>query len=193
MMEPPDVHVIYGLRFILWCFSLLSGLNINFVKSSLIPINVGDDNLREMANILGCRIEHMPCRYLGLPLMTRKLSYRDWQPVINRIERRSEGCQGRLLSQGDKLVLLQAMFFLSIFRAPKGVLARMETIRRCFFWQGASMAGKTPCLVRWGEICKSKKKGGLGVLNLDMMNRALMSKWCWKWVCNPEAKWMRTF
>ncbi|KAK1311507.1 putative ribonuclease H protein [Acorus calamus] len=32
---------------------------------------------------------------------------------------------------------------------------------------------------------------GLGVLDLRMMNNALLSKWLWKWVSNPSSLWAR--
>jgi hypothetical protein len=35
-------------------------------------------------------------------------------------------------------------------------------------------------LVRWEIICKSKKKGGLGIEDLKRMNISLLCKWWWK-------------
>jgi len=35
-------------------------------------------------------------------------------------------------------------------------------------------------LVRWTTICKSKKKGGLGIKNISRMNVSLLCKWWWK-------------
>jgi hypothetical protein len=34
-------------------------------------------------------------------------------------------------------------------------------------------------LVRWQKICRSKKKGGLGIKNLWKMNIGLLCKWWW--------------
>ena len=36
-----------------------------------------------------------------------------------------------------------------------------------------------PHLVRWNMVCLVKRKGGLGVRNLALMNIALLSKWNW--------------
>ena len=38
-----------------------------------------------------------------------------------------------------------------------------------------------PHFVRWNLVCLEKKKGGLGVRNLALMNRALLSKWNWRY------------
>lgn len=37
--------------------------------------------------------------------------------------------------------------------------------------------GKKYCLVSWNTVCKNKSQGGLGVLYLDRMNKALLGKW----------------
>jgi hypothetical protein len=34
-------------------------------------------------------------------------------------------------------------------------------------------------LVKWQKVCKSKKKGGLGIKTLRKMNIALLCKWWW--------------
>jgi hypothetical protein len=34
--------------------------------------------------------------------------------------------------------------------------------------------------MRWENICKSKKKGGLGIKNIRKMNISLLCKWWWK-------------
>ena len=35
-------------------------------------------------------------------------------------------------------------------------------------------------LVRWGVLCKSKKKEGLGIEDIWKMGISLLSKWWWK-------------
>jgi len=34
--------------------------------------------------------------------------------------------------------------------------------------------------VKWENICKLKDEGGLGVINLQDINKALLDKWWWK-------------
>jgi hypothetical protein len=70
-----------------------------------------------------------------------------------------------------------------MFLLPKTVIKRMDKRRRNFFWQGVSMKKKYH-LVRWKKICKSKKKGGLGIKNLRKMNVSLLCK-CW-WALERE-------
>lgn len=62
-----------------------------------------------------------------------------------------------------------------MFLFPKTVIKRMENAMRNFFWQGESTKRKYH-LVKWVTICKSKKKGGLGIKNLWKMNISLLVK-----------------
>lgn len=64
----------------------------------------------------------------------------------------------------------------SVYLAPKTI---SDKIRRTFFWQGGGTKRKYH-LVRWVKICKSKKKGGLGIKDLKKMNLSLLTKWWWK-------------
>ena len=43
-------------------------------------------------------------------------------------------------------------------------------------------------LVAWGEVCKPKIQGGLEILDLQIMNKALHGKWL---VSKPELLWVK--
>jgi hypothetical protein len=45
------------------------------------------------------------------------------------------------------------------------------------------------CWVKWDEICKPKKEGGLGVKNLKVMNLSLLTKWRWKLLSEGNELW----
>lgn len=45
-------------------------------------------------------------------------------------------------------------------------------------------------LVNWPTICRPKDQGGLGVLDLDIMNISLLGKWLWK-LENDEGLWQQ--
>ena len=54
-------------------------------------------------------------------------------------------------------------------------------------------------LIRWGVLCKSKKKEGLGIEDIWKMGISLLSKWWWKletedgiwqtWLQTNTKKW----
>ncbi|KAK1286517.1 hypothetical protein QJS10_CPB20g01045 [Acorus calamus] len=198
-LSAPTVESIKGFHFILQCFELLSGLHINIAKSSLIPINIEEEEAGMLAAALGCPVQRLPTRHLGMPLVRNKVKSGDWNSLTERMERRLDGWKGRLLSSGGRLTLLQAVvssmpiFFLSTFRMPVGVEQRLESIRRRFLWSGANKEVSKPHLVKWEFVCLPKTMGGLGVRKLKEMNLALLSKWTWQWMAKPDSLWVRLF
>ncbi|RVW39006.1 putative ribonuclease H protein [Vitis vinifera] len=46
-----------------------------------------------------------------------------------------------------------------------------------------------PHLVRWNLVCLEKRKGGLGVRNLSLMNNALSCKWNWRFANERDTLW----
>ena len=68
---------------------------------------------------------------------------------------------------------------MSVYLMPKTVSGKIDKIWRTFFWQGGGTKKKYH-LVKWTKICKSKKKGGLGIKDLKVMNMSLLAKWWWK-------------
>lgn len=54
------------LRYILLCFELMSGLKINFSKSSIFGIALQED-LEILAKMFGCKNSSWPTNYLGPP------------------------------------------------------------------------------------------------------------------------------
>lgn len=86
-----------------------------------------------------------------------------------------------MLSVGGRLVLINSvlsnlsMFMLSFFEIPREVLKKLEYYRSRFFWQSDEHKKKYR-LAKWGIVCSPKDQGGLGILDLDLQNRCLLSK-----------------
>ncbi|GAU41930.1 hypothetical protein TSUD_139160 [Trifolium subterraneum] len=115
------------LRAVLVLFETMSGLKVNFNKSSLVGVNIPDSWLCEAASALCCKEGKIPFLYLGLPIGggdPRRLSF--WEPVLDRLKNRLSGWKSRFLSFGGRLVLLKAVltslpvYALSFFKAPSG-------------------------------------------------------------------------
>jgi hypothetical protein len=123
----------------------------------------------------------------------RKLSNIDWKVVEDKIERKLSSWKGKLMSVGGRLVLLNSvltslvMFMLSFFEVPKGVLEKIDYFRSRFFWQGSDYKKKYR-LAKWEILCQPKEVGGLGIQNIDVQNKCLLSKWLFK-LLNEDGLW----
>jgi hypothetical protein len=66
---------------------------------------------------------------------------------------------------------------------------KMDRIRNSFLWDENENKKKYH-LVNWQKVCMPKDQGGLGVLDLEKMNIALLSKWLWK-LFNEDGIWQQ--
>ncbi len=184
-----------NLKFVWQLFEWASGLKVNKDKTELFYTGSRVNRGTNLAHIVGCNAGALPTKYLGLPLSNKRPNKEVWSGVIGKIQRRIEGWQAKLLSRGGRLTLVNAvltnipLYLFSIFRAPKWVTSRIEVLRRDFFWKGNAEALGWGRLVAWGKVCRTNKEGGLGILDLSLMNEALLCKWWWKLLTSPELQW----
>lgn len=73
-----------GIKIVGYLSEHTSGLNINFQKS--MALRLGD--FREIASMFNCKIGTFPVTYLGMPTRPGKLLKENWQPVIDRVEKK---------------------------------------------------------------------------------------------------------
>ncbi|KAJ9564768.1 hypothetical protein OSB04_000734 [Centaurea solstitialis] len=82
------------------------------------------------------------------------------------------------------------LYFLSLFRAPSGVIGELERIRKNFFGGGGGECNKSSfAWVKWKTILKPFHKGGLNVGCLKDMNHALLAKWWWRFRVENGTFW----
>ena len=124
-------------------FSDFSGLRLNRAKLTFVGFGLSVEETCGCSRILETPIGALPIRYLGVPLVDRRLRIQEWQPVLEKVETRLGGWRARILSCGGRLVLLKAVlaaipiYYMSIFRMPAGVRRRLEKTIRNFFWRGS--------------------------------------------------------
>ena len=128
-----------NMKIILCAFEQLSGLKINFHKSELFCYGEAKDHIEQYSQIFGCEIGLFPFRYLGIPMNHKKLNNKDWKVVEDRFQEKMSNWKGKLLYYGGRLVLINsvlsslAMFMMSFFEVPKGILKKLDFYRSAFF------------------------------------------------------------
>jgi len=93
-----------AVKDILRIFGEASGLQTNLAKCSITPIFDGEDNLQELATILGCQVQPFPIRYLGLPLSTKRLPKAHLQSMVEAVARKLPPSHGSLMARSGRLI-----------------------------------------------------------------------------------------
>lgn len=77
---------IKNVKATLLCFEAVSSLKMNLFKSELIGIRVEEALLIHHADILGCKVGHLPSSHLGLLLCQGSAHKSLWDPIVERVE-----------------------------------------------------------------------------------------------------------
>jgi hypothetical protein len=171
----------------------MSGLKINFHKSEVYCLGQAKNRVRQFEEILTCKFGDLPMKYLGIPIDEKRLVNSRWNPVVEKMGKKLNPWQGKNLVMAGRATLINnsltslVLYMLSFYRIPPGVKQKMDMHRAGFLWSGDKNKRKYH-LVSWSVVCLPKDQGGLGILNLDIMNTSLLSKWLWK-LFNEKGDW----
>lgn len=82
-----SLYNILTLKSIFQCFEMVSGLRVNFFKSSMASLNVEMRLIQVFANILNCKIMEIPFIYLGLLVGSNSRKLTTWQLTIEKVKK----------------------------------------------------------------------------------------------------------
>ncbi|GKE10842.1 putative RNA-directed DNA polymerase, eukaryota, reverse transcriptase zinc-binding domain protein [Tanacetum coccineum] len=183
---------VLNLSRLLTCFHLASGLKVNFNKSKLFGIGVCEVERNSLASLIGCQPSNFSCNYLGLPISANMSRCDNWLPLLERFHKRLSSWKAKTLSFGVRLTLSKSVlgslgvYYFSIFKAPKMVIKKLESIRRKFFWGGGLDSNKI-AWIAWDKVISPLKDGGLDIGSLRVSNLSLLAKWWWRFLCETSA------
>lgn len=83
-------------------------------------------------DVLECKGEKLPIKYLGIPIKAGRLNKQDWTPLLETFEKRLKGWRGRLLPLAESFLLNAVLSALLTYLMSYSVLPRWvrETINR---------------------------------------------------------------
>ncbi|GJZ64173.1 hypothetical protein Tco_0620594 [Tanacetum coccineum] len=109
----------------------------------------------------------LPVKYLGVPLVSSRVVYKDCRELIEKVRGRA-----------------------SMFVLPSRVLLDVEQIMRGFLWcQWLLKKGKAN--VSWDIVYRKRIEGGLGVRRFNTFNKALMVSHLWNLISSKESLWVK--
>ncbi|XP_062167062.1 uncharacterized protein LOC133873362 [Alnus glutinosa] len=198
-----NLSSISSIKDILGEFESLSGLKVNPAKSSFFCSSVKPVEKEGLLNALQMKEDRFPIRYLGLPLITKRLSAADCEGLIAKFTARIDSWCVKHLSFAGRLQLISSVlfslqvFWSRIFILPLKIIRLLEQKLNRFLWNGNDSYARAK--VAWDKVCFPKKEGGLGIKNMAIWNQAAMLKHIWSlfaqagslWVAWVDKNWLK--
>lgn len=119
-------------------FGALSGLRPNLLKSQVYITGVQDDMVQNLRAIVDIPLGQLPIRYLTIPLVSTKLSFRDCLPIFSRIQQRIKSWAVKNLSYAGRVQLIQSVligicaYWCSMMILPEKVISIIDSMRFSF-------------------------------------------------------------
>ena len=179
---------LWSIKTILRCFELASGLKVNFSKSSVMGVNVGNEFLGLVERFLYCRVGIVPFTYAGLPVGANPRLQKTWQPLLQLLANRLGSWGNKYVSLGGRVVLLNSVinvipiFYMFVMKMSVSVWNKVVRLQRNFLWGGVKRSRSIPW-VSWAIVGKP------GVRDLRQVNLALLAKWRWRFLLGDGGLW----
>ncbi|GJS71535.1 putative heat shock protein 70 family protein [Tanacetum coccineum] len=167
---------------------------VNVHKSCIYDIGVRLADIKELAVNYGCLANNLPFVYLGVKVGANMNRIDAWNDVVQKVKNKLSTWKAKTLSVRGRLSLIISVlgaiqtYYMSLFKAPEGVLSCLERFGHSFFL-GADMDERKISWVSWRQVMAHKKKGGLGVNSLYALNLALLFKWIWRFMSSHFGLW----
>ncbi|KAL0445011.1 UNVERIFIED_CONTAM: LINE-1 retrotransposable element O protein [Sesamum latifolium] len=142
-----NVQSVQVIKEALTEFAAMSGLHVNPMKSQIILSRSVQSQRQQILDLIGFQEGSLPIKYLGVPLVSSRLTIADCQPLIQKVDGRLAGWNNLNLSFAGRLQLIKSVlsslhtYWAFVFILPKSVLKVIEERMRGFLWKGASGRG----------------------------------------------------
>jgi len=163
---------------------MLSGLIPNQDKSCMFICGVESGNKESLLDVFGYNKSKLPIKCLGVPLITTKAYIFRLCSPCRPYYRKARSWMHHTLSYAGRLQLIKSILFSiqvywsSLFNLSKDVVLKITSLLRSLLGKGCELASGGVKMA-WENICLPKEEGGLGVKNIQVLNRATMVKHIW--------------
>ncbi|PNX67524.1 ribonuclease H, partial [Trifolium pratense] len=131
------------------------------------------------------RLGSVMFKYLGLLVGANPRRATTWEPLLASLRNRLGAWGNKYVSLGGRITFLNSVlnaipiFYLSYMKMPILIWKKIRRIQREFLW-GGCRGTKRVNWIKWDTVCLPKKKGGLGVRDVRLVNISLLTKWRWR-------------
>ncbi|GJV60790.1 hypothetical protein Tco_1466890 [Tanacetum coccineum] len=117
-----DVDSVRTVKDTMMEFSAISGLMPNTGKSSVFFGSVKDADKIKILDILPFAVGKLPMKYLGVPLMTKKISTKECKQLIDKVKNKIDDWKNKYLSYAGRLQLIAfVLASLNVYQGGLGI------------------------------------------------------------------------
>ncbi|GJT60570.1 putative RNA-directed DNA polymerase, eukaryota, reverse transcriptase zinc-binding domain protein [Tanacetum coccineum] len=106
-----------------------------------LGVGVSDEEVSNLAKVIGCRAAKFPLKYLRVPVGCNMAKYSNWNAIIQKFSFKLLLWKACLLSVGGRLSLIKSVlgniptYYMSIYMMPVSVQKKLESMRNNFFYR----------------------------------------------------------
>ncbi|XP_020696805.1 uncharacterized protein LOC110109919 [Dendrobium catenatum] len=192
-----SITLAKALKIIVEDFCKWTGQRVNVSKSQMLFDKVVSYSMKKkIARVLGFKVVK-EMKYLGVKISLSRLNMADFQELMSNVMDRLNSWGKKSLSMGGKLTLIESSLFtmpnFSITHSlvPKRILHELEKLCGSFIWH-KNHGTNGMHYIAWGEICKPRSMGGLGLHSPLLGIGSLRSKLAWNYIQKPNSLFHQT-
>ena len=176
-------------------FEAFSGTQVNKQKSVVFLAGVNDSVKATILNMTGFSLGSLLVKYLGVLLISSRLSHSDCLPLLDKMMARIQSWTSRSLCFVGRLQLISSVlysiqtYWCSMFIIPKFTCYKIEHIFSGFMWSGKDVNARR-AKVGWKALCLPKEEGGIGLRRVKDWNDAAIMKHIWNLFYRKDSIWV---
>ncbi|GJT20553.1 RNA-directed DNA polymerase, eukaryota, reverse transcriptase zinc-binding domain protein [Tanacetum coccineum] len=164
-------------------FSKIFGLKPNMNKSTIFFSNMDIGEKSRILNIMPFQVGTFPNRYLGVPLITKRLGKTECKKLVDKVKSRIGDWKNKFLSYAGRVQLIASVlssmhiYWASVFLLPKSNVKDIERVLKGFLWNQGDIAR-----VQWIHMVKLKE------MSVWEIEEEANDSWTWKALLNLRSK-----